>query len=103
MTTEVERIVRRGGLSEKDLNALATNLIGDANDLISAVLVKHAKGVILGARDIYDELKHMQKQRDDARHCIDTLITNLKAGANVDDVLSWYDSDGQLMVRRNDT
>lgn len=102
MTNEVERIVRRGSLSEEDLNALATSLVGDANHLISAVLVKHAKGVILGVRDVYEELKHMQRQRDDARHVIDTLITNLKAGANLNDVLAWYDSEGQLMVQRND-
>ena len=85
-----------------NLDALAKDLIGNASQLIDSVLLKHAKGVIEGLRELYDEVAKARRERDDARRCAVTLVVNLRNGSTPEEILRWYETTGRALVMQDE-
>lgn len=77
----------------KDIDRLAEDLVGGAKDLVNAILLKYTKAIILSLRELYEELREIERERDALQHRLDTVIVNLRHGVPVDDILRWYDKE----------
>ena len=78
---------------------LAEAIVGDASDLIRDVLIKHAKGIVGGTRELYDQLLSERRARKEAQHCAETMVVNLRQGVPTRAVLDWWDREGKAKAR----